>query len=114
MQGEVRQFFVVVFVQRTGRMNLSVPRLHRVPRELDESGLALGRAHTPVFGDSGPCGPSILSPQAAWRSIPLACFSSIFTTSVCPKLSAKFIAVHPPFPGKSQAAPLRTRTLTTL
>ena len=33
-------------------MNSSVPRLHRVPRELGESGLVLGRAHTPVFGDS--------------------------------------------------------------
>lgn len=33
-------------------MNLSVPRLHRVPSELGESGLVLGRAHTPVFGDS--------------------------------------------------------------
>ncbi len=52
MQGEVRQFFVVDFVQRTDRMNSSVPRLHRVPRELGESGLVLGRAHTPVFGDS--------------------------------------------------------------
>lgn len=52
MQGEVRQFFVVDFVQRTDRMNLSVPRLHRVPRELDESGLVLGRARASVFGDS--------------------------------------------------------------
>ncbi len=52
MEGEVRQFFIVDFVQRTDRMNSSVPRLHRVPRELGESGLVLGPAYTPVFGDS--------------------------------------------------------------
>jgi hypothetical protein len=34
MQGEVRQFFALVFVQRTDKMNSSAPRLHRFPVSL--------------------------------------------------------------------------------
>ncbi|AFM26048.1 hypothetical protein Desti_3393 [Desulfomonile tiedjei DSM 6799] len=56
MQGAVRQFFVVVFVSRTDKMNLSVPRLHRVPRELGESGLVLGRGPHACVWRLGTCG----------------------------------------------------------
>ena len=77
MEGEVRQFFIVDFVQRTDRMNSSVPRLHRVPRELGESGLVLDQPIRLCLATRSVWASSLLLSQATFNERTCKLFLSL-------------------------------------